>query len=166
MLLKFKICVNCHAKVSYIFTTLQWTISSTQVREGISVSKFGGNVDHFGFSFIKAKSIVMGPLLQYNNFFWGGGPKLEPPLSHIHGSQHRSFRILLCGVLARNTAVTVFFLRCTFFKGAFHSFTDRNTDHPRSSLGDHPCYLRHHRVYTGQASGVILGALAHPWKKS
>ena len=33
MLLKFKICVNCHAKVSYIFTTLQWTISSNQVSE-------------------------------------------------------------------------------------------------------------------------------------
>ena len=43
-------------------------------------------------------------------------------LSHIHGSQHESSRILIRGVPARNTTVTVFLLRCKFlkfFKGAF-----------------------------------------------
>ena len=43
-------------------------------------------------------------------------------LSHIHGSHHRSSRILIRAVPARNTMVTVFLLRCTFFKfykGAF-----------------------------------------------
>ena len=47
----------------------------------------------------------------------------------------------------------------------FYTFTDRITDHPGSSLRDHPCYLRHYRVYTGEASGVILGVPAYPGKK-
>ena len=61
MLLKCEIFVNYYAKVSYIFATLQRNISSNHVRERSSVSKFGSNVDHFGFSFIKAESIVKGP---------------------------------------------------------------------------------------------------------
>ena len=47
----------------------------------------------------------------------------------------------------------------------FYTFTDRITDHPGSSLRDHPCYLRHYRVYTGEASGEILGVPAYPGKK-
>ena len=47
----------------------------------------------------------------------------------------------------------------------FYTFTDRITDHPGSSLRDHPCYLRHYRVYTGETSGVILGVPAYPGKK-
>ena len=34
----------------------------------------------------------------------------------------------------------------------------------RSSLWDHPCCLWHHHVYTGQVSGVVLGAPACPGK--
>ena len=53
----------------------------------------------------------------------------------------------------------------TCYLRPFYTFTDRITDHPGSSLRDHPCYLRHYRVYTGEASGVILGVPAYPGKK-
>ena len=48
-------------------------------------------------------------------------------------------------------------------KGLLH-FHGRNTDHPGSLLRDQPCYLRHYRVNTGEASGVILRVLACPGK--
>ena len=85
-------------------------------------------------------------------------------LSHIHESQHGSSRILIRDVPALNTTIMVLLLRCTFFR-FFNRSRMVTWAIPGHCSGNHPCCLRHHRIDTGQATGVILGAPAYPWWK-
>ena len=107
--------------------------------------------------------------LSHCSWVWWSLLALLKGLSHIHGSHNGSSRILIRGVPARNTTVTVFLLRCTFFKffkGAFtHSRIITRTIPGHCSIQDHPwclrhhlCWLRHHRV------GHRAGIRRDPWR--